>query len=232
MIVIEKLTKKFGDTVAVQIDDLQIHPSEIVGLVGNNGAGKTTLFRLMLDLYQTDSGKVLSNGLDVSKTEDWKWYTGSYIDSGFLVEFFTPEEYFHFIGRCHNMSKNQVADSLSEFEKFMGGEILGKKKYIQSFSMGNKQKIGIIGAMMIHPKMLILDEPFNFLDPSSQLEMRHLLLDFNEKYGITMFLSSHNLEHITEVSSRILLLEKGNLIYDIKNENGEADDTLRTYFNK
>jgi len=232
MIVIEKLTKKFGDNVAVQVDDLQIHPSEIVGLVGNNGAGKTTLFRLMLDLYQTDSGKVLSNGLDVSKTENWKWYTGSYIDSGFLVEFFTPEEYFHFIGRCHNMSKNQVADSLSEFEKFMGGEILGKKKYIQSFSMGNKQKIGIIGAMMIHPKMLILDEPFNFLDPSSQVEMRHLLLDFNEKYGITMFLSSHNLEHITEVSSRILLLEKGTLIYDLKNESGEADDTLRAYFNK
>ena len=230
MLAINNLTKKFDNNIAIQIDNLHIHNKEIVGLVGNNGAGKTTLFRLILDLYETDNGFVESKGRNVAKYEDWKNYTGAFIDEGFLIEFLTPEEYFYFIGKCNNLSKIEIDERLQEFEKFMSGEILEKKKYIYAFSMGNKQKIGIIGAMLKHPEILILDEPFNYLDPSSQIEMKRLLVDFNLKYGTTMILSSHNIEHITDVSTRILLLEKGKLVSDIKNFDNSTILELKNYF--
>lgn len=230
MIQIENLIKQFDNNVAVQIDSLHIKNQEIIGLVGNNGAGKTTLFRLLLDLYETDNGSIESKGRNVAKYEDWKNYTGAFIDEGFLIEFLTPEEYFYFIGKCNGLSKSNVDERLQDFGKFMSGEILGKKKYIHAFSMGNKQKIGIIGAMLKHPEILILDEPFNYLDPSSQIEMKRLLIDFNQKYSTTMLLSSHNLEHITDISTRILLLEKGKLHLDINSIDNSAILELKKYF--
>lgn len=230
MIRINNLKKTFDSNVAVDIQSLSIKQGEVVGIVGNNGAGKTTLLRLILDLYMADRGEVLSKGKNVAKSEDWKWYTGAFIDSGFLIEFLTPEEYFYFIGKCHNLSKADVDNRLVDFEKFMAGEILGKKKYIHAFSMGNKQKIGIIGAMIIQPEILILDEPFNYLDPSSQLEMRRLIKLYNDNQGTTMLLSSHNLEHITDVSSRIVLMEKGRMLEDMKGHSSNVINSLKGYF--
>lgn len=230
MLTINTLTKTFNSNIAIQIEHLHLKNKEIIGLVGNNGAGKTTLFRLLLDLYETDNGSIESKGRNVAKYEDWKNYTGAFIDEGFLIEFLTPEEYFYFIGKCNGLTKPDVDERLQEFEKFMSGEILGKKKYIHAFSMGNKQKIGIIGAMLKHPEILILDEPFNYLDPSSQIEMKRLLIDFNQKYSTTMLLSSHNLEHITDISTRILLLEKGKLHLDINSIDNSAILELKKYF--
>ena len=112
----------------------------------------------------------------------------------------------------------------------MNGEILGKKKYIRNFSSGNKQKIGIIGAMIAQPDILILDEPFNFLDPSSQIEIKRILKRYNANLGTTIILSSHNLEHMVEVSNRVLLMENGKIIKDLHNENGEVEDILKSYF--
>lgn len=230
MITINNLQKQFGNLTAVDIPSLSVGQGEIVGLVGNNGAGKTTLFRLLLDLYKADGGEIQSKGVNVAKSEDWKYYTGAFVDSGFLIEFLTPEEYFYFIGECHDIKKQEVDARLQNFEKFMASEILGKKKYIHALSMGNKQKVGIIGAMLIHPEVLVLDEPFNYLDPSSQVEISRLLVQFNKQYGTTMLLSSHNLEHITDISSRVLLMEKGKVIKDIANSSEELLAELKTYF--
>ena len=230
MINVNNVTKSFNKKVAVNIPYLEIKKGEIIGLVGNNGAGKTTFFRLLLDLIKADSGYINSNGIDVAKTEDWKVYTGSFIDNSFLIEFLTPEEYFTFIGKLFQLKGSELNERLSHFEKFMNGEILDQKKYIRNFSAGNKQKIGIIGAMMINPKILILDEPFNFLDPSSQAEIKKLMQTMNSNYGTTTLISSHNLNHITDLSTRILLMEKGAIIKDIPNKNGEAFTELESYF--
>ena len=230
MINVNNVTKSFNKKVAVNIPYLEIKKGEIIGLVGNNGAGKTTFFRLLLDLIKADSGYINSNGIDVAKTEDWKVYTGSFIDNSFLIEFLTPEEYFTFIGKLFQLKGSELNERLSLFEKFMNGEILDQKKYIRNFSAGNKQKIGIIGAMMINPKILILDEPFNFLDPSSQAEIIKLMRTMNSNYGTTTLISSHNLNHITDLSTRILLMEKGSIIKDIPNKNGEAFTELESYF--
>lgn len=230
MIKIDNLTKYFGENKALDIKQLQIAGGSIVGLVGNNGAGKTTMLRLILDLCKANSGSVLSAGKDVSKFEEWKEYTGSFLDSGYLIEFLKPEEYFTLIGELNHISKEDLQVRLSKFDAFMNGEILGKKKLIKNYSAGNKQKIGIVAAMITNPKVLLLDEPFNFLDPSSQMEMLRLLRDLNKEFGTTMILSSHNIELVSEISSRIILLEKGMVKKDISASADEAIEELRTYF--
>jgi ABC-2 type transport system ATP-binding protein len=232
MIEINNLEKTFNNKTAVNISSLTINKGEVVGLIGNNGAGKTTTFRLMLDLIQSDTGYVNINGTDVSKNENWKNITGSFIDSNFLIDFFTPDEYFTFIGKLYKLSDTEIKERLKKFDKFMSGEILNQKKYIRHFSSGNKQKIGIIGAMFINPEILILDEPFNYLDPSSQIEMKNLLQWLNTQFNTTIIISSHNLNYINDVSSRILLMEKGIIIKDVDNKNSENTSDIYQYFNQ
>ncbi len=242
-IIIDNLKKTFGDKTAVDISHYEIGDGEMLGLVGNNGAGKSTLFRLMLDLVKADTGSILMQAsaaeqtegmaeqpVDVSTTESWKEWTGAFVDESFLIDYLTPDEYFQFIGRISGRTVNEVNDFLSEFEQFMAGEVMGQKKLIRNLSAGNKQKVGIIGAMLLQPKILILDEPFNFLDPSSQSAIKHLLRDYNARTGATILISSHNLQHTVDICPRIALLEHGVIIQDIDNANGEATEALENYF--
>lgn len=230
-ITIRHLKKTFGSKTAIDMESYSIQPGEIVGLVGNNGAGKTTLFRLMLDLLRADRGTVELDGVDVSRSEEWKRHTGAYIDSSFLIDYLTPKEYFHFIGKMYGMDKETTNEQLKPFERFMNGEIIEERKLIRNFSAGNQQKIGIIAAMIHHPKLLILDEPFNFLDPSSQSLIKHLLQDYNKHTGATILISSHNLNHTTDICRRIALLEKGIILRDLINEDHSAEQELDNYFN-
>ena len=231
MIIIDKLKKNFGEKIAVDIEHYEINQGDMLGLVGNNGAGKTTLFRIMLDLLKADDGKVIINDIDVSQSEDWKSITGAFIDDGFLIDYLTPEEYFYFIGEMYGLKKEEVDERLIPFERFMSGEVIGHKKLIRNYSAGNKQKIGIISAMLHYPQLLILDEPFNFLDPSSQSIIKHLLKKYNEEHQATVIISSHNLNHTVDVCPRIALLEHGVIIRDIINEDNSAEKELEDYFN-
>ncbi len=179
MIIIDKLKKNFGEKIAVDIEHYEINQGDMLGLVGNNGAGKTTLFRIMLDLLKADDGKVIINDIDVSQSEDWKSITGAFIDDGFLIDYLTPEEYFYFIGKMYGLKKEEVDERLIPFERFMRGEVIGHKKLIRNYSAGNKQKIGIISAMLHYPQLLILDEPFSFsiqvLSLSSNICSRNIM---------------------------------------------------------
>jgi len=227
---IENLKKCFGEKVAVNISEFTIHDGEVLGLVGNNGAGKSTLFRLMLDLIKADEGRVLMGDTDVSKTEEWKDWTGAYVDDSFLIDYLTPDEYLQFIARITGKTEQELQNFLADFEHFMAGEVCGQKKLIRNLSAGNKQKLGIVAAMLLHPKILILDEPFNFLDPSSQSAIKHLLTKYNQETGATILVSSHNLQHTVDICPRIALLENGVIIRDIANHNGEAIAELENYF--
>ena len=222
-ITIEQLKKNFGAKVAADIENYTIQSGDMLGLVGNNGAGKTTLFRLILDLLKADSGSICIGNFNVSKSEEWKNVTGAFIDDSFLIDYLTPEEYFYFIGKMYGLKKEEVEERLKPFERFMNGEVTGQKKLIRNFSAGNKQKIGIISAMLHYPQLLILDEPFNFLDPSSQSVIKHLLKKYNEEHNATVIISSHNLNHTVDVCPRIALLEHGTIIRDIRNENNSAE---------
>ena len=235
---IESLKKEYGEKVALDIPELTIQSGELVGLVGNNGAGKTTLLRLVLDLIKATEGHVYSNGIDVAspaptrgESEAWKYYTGSFVDGRFLIDFYTPEEYFALIGRLYGIPQSTIDQRLEDFRQLMHDEILGTHKYLHDFSEGNRQKIGIIGAMLIHPKVLLLDEPFNYLDPSSQIVVARLIQQMNRDLGTTVIISSHNLNFVSDISTRILLLEKGHVIKDLPNIEGSATQELNDYFN-
>ena len=242
MITINNLKKAFGKTIACDIPEFTINDGDILGLVGNNGAGKTTLFRMILDLLKPDEGIIsfilpspLGEGLrgeaiNPAESEEWKDQTGAYVDEGFLIDFLTPEEYFAFLGKVNNLSQEEVDERLKPYERLASDEIFGQKKLIRNLSAGNKQKVGIIAALFMTPKLVILDEPFNFLDPSSQNVLKHVLTNYAKENHATLLISSHNLAHTIDISSRIALLEKGRIIKDMPNSNGSAQTELEDYF--
>lgn len=215
MISISNLQKRYKDITVVDIAALDIHEGEVIGLVGNNGAGKTTFFRLLLDLIRANDGQILSKGKPVTSSEDWKAYTAAYIDEGFLIDYLTPEEYFYFVGKLNQLSPADVDDFLQGYAVFFDDAILKKGKYIRDFSKGNQFKIGIIAALLTHPELLILDEPFANLDPSTQLRLVEMIKTLAVNKRMCIIVSSHDINHVSEVSSRILLMEKGKIIKDI-----------------
>ena len=230
MITISNLKKAFGETIACDIPEFTINDGDILGLVGNNGAGKTTLFRMILDLLKPDEGTVSINSINPAESEEWKDQTGAYVDEGFLIDFLTPEEYFAFLGKVNNITQEEVDERLKPYERLASDEISGQKKLIRNLSAGNKQKVGIIAALFMKPKLVILDEPFNFLDPSSQNILKHVLTTYAKDNNATLLISSHNLAHTIDSSTRIALLEKGRIIRDLPNESGSAKTELENYF--
>jgi ABC-2 type transport system ATP-binding protein len=228
MIEANNLTKVYGNIIVLAIQNLKIDKGESFGLVGNNGAGKTTFFSLILDIIKANSGNVLSKGKDVKMSEHWKDYTGAYLDESFIIDFLTPEEYFEFIGTLHGLTKQQTKDKIQTYSDFFNGEILDKKKFIRELSKGNQKKVGIIGALLPDPEILVLDEPFPHLDPSSVIRLKRMLKELHEK-GVTLLISSHDLNHVTEVCDRIVLLEKGKIINDIETNDTTLKD-LEKYF--
>ncbi len=229
---IYNLIKSYNNNIVLNIPQLTIKSGEITGLVGNNGAGKTTLLRLLLDLIKANQGYILNNNTNVSKDDKWKEYTGSFIDGRFLIDFYTPKEYFLFIGAIYNLTPKIIYERLNEFNSFTNNEIFDTHKYLRNFSEGNRQKIGIIGALLINPQVLILDEPFNHLDPTSQIMLSEIIQQVNKKYNSTIIISSHNLNFISDISSRILILEKGCVTKDMNGHNNNTLNELNNYFNK
>jgi ABC-2 type transport system ATP-binding protein len=229
MIEIKDLKKVYNGAIVVNVPDIHIKKGESVGLVGNNGAGKTTLFRVMLDLIRAEAGQVLSNGENVAGHENWKNYTASYLDEGFLIDYLTPEEYFYFIGGLHQQSRAHVDDFLAGLADFFNGEILKKGKYIRDLSKGNQCKVGVASCLLQNPELLMLDEPFANIDPSTQFRLKSILKDLNKNKGVTTLISSHDLNHITDVCDRILLMEKGVIIKDIATSSSTLNE-LEEYF--
>lgn len=227
---LNNLKKQYNSNVVLDVPSLAIGGGELVGLVGNNGAGKTTMMRLMLDLIQATSGSVTVDNMNVAEDPAWKSVTGSYLDSTFLIDIYTPEEFFGFVAEAYDISEQDLKLRLQEYEALMNGEILGTGKLIHDFSNGNRQKIGIIAAMIVNPQLLVLDEPFNYLDPSSQIVVAKLISKMNRDLGTTVVVSSHNLNSINDICDRILLLDKGRVMMDKPHVPGSADQELEDYF--
>jgi len=210
------LQKDYNGTTVLNLPELTIEKGEVFGLVGNNGAGKTTFFSLLLDLIRATRGKVIINEIPVAKSEDWKEQVSAYIDESFTIGYLTPDEYFNFIGELRNLNTTDVHAFLEKFADFFKDEIVGKKKYIRDLSKGNQKKVGVVGAFMGNPEVIILDEPFANLDPSSQYQLRNIIKEIGKQKDKTILISSHDLDHVTDVCSRIVILEKGEVVRDVQ----------------
>lgn len=229
MINIENIEKVYNGKRVLNIQSLSIPEGQCFGLVGNNGAGKTTLFSLLLDLISATNGEITNHDVKVSKSEEWKNVTSAFLDESFLISYLTPEEYFYFIGDLRGVSKTQVDEFLTQFEELFNGEILNQKKYIRDLSKGNQKKVGVIAALIGNPKVLILDEPFANLDPTTQFRLKKILKNQVAKQHQTILISSHDLKHTTEVCDRIVLLEKGEILKDL-NTTPETLKELEHFF--
>ena len=216
MIRIEHLKKRYEDTTVLNIAEMDIPKGQVFGLVGNNGAGKTTLFSLLLDLIQATDGTVAIDQVDVSTSEDWKTNTAAFLDDSFLIGYLTPEEYFYFIGELRKVSKEEVDELLSGYADFFNDEILNKNKYIRDLSNGNQKKVGVVATFIGAPELLILDEPFANLDPTTQIRLKELLTEKGKDPNTTILISSHDIQHVTEVCERIAVLEKGEIVKDLQ----------------
>ena len=216
MITIENLSKIYGSQQVLNIENLEIPTGQSFGLVGNNGAGKTTLFSLLLDLIQPTTGHIINNEVQVNTSENWKPFTSSFIDETFLIGYLTPEEYFYFIGDLRGQNKADVDALLAQYQDFFHGEILGQKKYLRDLSKGNQKKAGIVASFIGNPKVVILDEPFANLDPTTQIRLKQIIKDLAAQQDVTVLVSSHDLIHVTEVCERIVVLNKGEVVRDIE----------------
>ncbi|AMC11244.1 ATP-binding protein [Lutibacter profundi] len=229
MISVTNLTKKYNNVQVLNIEALEIPDGQAFGLVGNNGAGKTTFFNLILDLISPTTGFITNKNIQVNKSEDWKPFTAAFIDESFLIGYLTPEEYFYFIGELRGMNKADVDTFLAQFSEIFNDEILGKKKYLRDLSKGNQKKAGIVAALIGNPEVIVLDEPFANLDPTTQIRLKLLLKELTKNNNSTVLISSHDLGHITEVCERIVVLDKGNVVKDLKTSK-ETLKELESYF--
>jgi ABC-2 type transport system ATP-binding protein len=231
MIKIENISKVYNGVTVLSVPQLEIPAGQCFGLVGNNGAGKTTLFSLLLDLIEPNSGNVTNKEIVVNKSENWKPFTSAFIDESFLIGYLTPEEYFYFIGDLRGKNKADVDAFLAPFEELFNDEILNKKKYIRDLSKGNQKKVGIVAALIGNPEVIILDEPFANLDPTTQFRLKAIIKEMAATKKVTIIISSHDLIHTTEVCSRIVVLNKGEMVKDIQT-NAETLKELETFFSE
>ena len=229
MITIDNISKKYGKAVVLNVETITIPKGQSFGLVGNNGAGKTTLFNILLDLIRPTKGKITNNNVEVNTSEDWKNFTGSFIDESFLIGYLTPEEYFEFVGDLRGMNKADVTAFIAKFDVFFNDEIIGKKKYLRDLSKGNQKKAGIVAALMGAPQVVVLDEPFANLDPTTQIRLKKILKELTDNKEITLLVSSHDLSHVTEVCDRIVVLDKGIVVKDIETSTATLQE-LESYF--
>ena len=217
MIQVNNISKSYNNGVKVlNINNLEIPKGQSFGLVGNNGAGKTTFFSLLLDLIQPTTGFIKNNEIQVNTSEAWKPFTAAFIDESFLIGYLTAEEYFYFIGDLRNQNKADVDALLAKHEEFFNGEILNSKKYLRDLSKGNMKKVGIIATLIGNPEVVILDEPFANLDPTTVNRLKKIIKDLSQNPNVTVLVSSHDLVHTVEVCNRIVALNKGEIVKDIQ----------------
>jgi ABC-2 type transport system ATP-binding protein len=229
MIQVHQISKTYNNTTVLKIDNLEIKKGESFGLVGNNGAGKTTFFSLLLDLIQPTTGHIKNGTAQVNISENWKPYTASFLDESFLIGYLTPEEYFYFIGDLRGQNKADVDALLQKHIEFFNGEILNGKKYLRDLSKGNMKKVGIIATLIGNPEVIILDEPFANLDPTTVNRLKKIIKNLADDPNVTVLVSSHDLQHTVDVCNRIVALNKGEIVKDIQTSS-ETLQELEAFF--
>jgi len=209
----EALTKIYGHHKALDNFSMHIPKGAIYGLVGKNGAGKTTLFRLICGLQEATSGDYTLYGVSSRKHE----ILNARKEMGAVIE--TPAIYLDMSATDNLKGQYRILgirsfDTIPELLKMVGLENTGRKK-ARNFSLGMRQRLGIAIALVGNPRFLVLDEPINGLDPQGIIEMRQLLLNLNQQYGITILVSSHILDELSRLATHYGFIDNGKMIKEI-----------------
>lgn len=206
---VKNLTKKFGKRVILDQVSVTLEEGEVVGLVGPNGAGKSTFIKSILGLYNIDEGDVKICGFDV-----YKQHRDALSKVGCIVE--NPDMYQNISGRknlkicalMNDLPKNTDIDLVVHLVR-MESRIDDK---VKTYSLGMKQRLGLASALLNHPKLLILDEPINGLDPQGIMELRQIVRDLSKKDKMTVLISSHILAEIEQMCDRIIMIDQGKIV--------------------
>lgn len=209
----EALTKIYGHHKALDNFFMHIPKGAIYGLVGKNGAGKTTLLRLICGLQEVTSGEYTLYGISSRKRE----ILNARKEMGAVIE--TPAVYLDMSATGNLKEQYRILgirsfDTIPELLKMVGLENTGRKK-ARNFSLGMRQRLGIAIALVGNPRFLVLDEPINGLDPQGIIEMRQLLLNLNQQYGMTILVSSHILDELSRLATHYGFIDNGKMIKEI-----------------
>ena len=218
---IKNLKKSYNNKRVLDIDSLEIKEGSIYGLIGRNGAGKSTLMKLILGLVKKDEGiiKVFGQELNSKKQKESNKNLGALIENPSFYDHLTGYENLEIICSLKGIKKEEISKTLD----LVGLSNVDKKK-ARNYSLGMKQRLGIAMALIGNPKLLILDEPINGLDPQGIEEMRNLFKDIVKNTSTSILISSHILDEIEKISSHIGILKDGKLSY-----NGSLEDYRRLH---
>jgi ABC-2 type transport system ATP-binding protein len=223
----EKLTKKFGETIAVDAVSINVREGEIYGFLGLNGAGKTTTIRLLLGMIKPDSGTISLFGQHPKQGSQLWNNVGYLVETPFSYPNLTVlenlEVFYHLRGLKDRSQINRIITVL-QLEQYKNR----KAKYL---SLGNSQRLGLAKALIHNPELLILDEPINGLDPAGIVEIREYLKELVHHHNTSIFLSSHILSEISKVATRIGIVHNGKLIKEINTNELENQIIKRLFIN-
>ena len=218
------ITKKYGNQVAVNNVNMTIKKGEIYGFIGQNGAGKTTLIRLITGLIHKTGGEIeLLGATGEAELNKSRTMIGSLIETPSFYTNMTARENLEVSRLVRNIPGKKCIDEVLEL---VGLKDIEKKK-VKNFSLGMRQRLGIANALMGNPKLLILDEPINGLDPMGIVEIRELLKKINKEKDMTILISSHILSELSELATTYGIISNGKLIEEITSE--ELAEKCRQY---
>lgn len=218
------ITKKYGNQIAVNNVNMTIKKGEIYGFIGQNGAGKTTLIRLITGLIHKTNGDIeLLGASSENELNKARTMVGSLIETPSFYNNMTARENLEVSRRIRNIPGNKCVDEVLEL---VGLKNIEKKK-VKNFSLGMKQRLGIANAIMGNPRLLILDEPINGLDPMGIIEIRELLKKINKEKDMTILISSHILSELSELATTYGIISNGKLIEEITSQ--ELKEKCRKY---
>ena len=207
---IANVSKAFGDTRALTNFSLSIPQGGVYGLLGPNGAGKSTLLRVVLGLIRADKGAVKLLG-EVGTGPELLRRTGSLIETPNFWPTLTARGVLDVLGRLSGV-KDRAAPIEAVLERVGIADAADRR--VHGFSVGMKQRLGLAAALLTGPEVLILDEPTNGMDPNGVTEMRRLLRELADKDGVTVILSSHNLDEVRRLCDRVAIMDHGKLVYE------------------
>lgn len=209
---INSLNKSYKKTTVLRSLNLTVENNIIMGLLGPNGHGKSTTINILAGVVRKDSGIVKINGKEIDYTDfDYKKSVGFVLEKSMLIDKLSAEEYLTFVAMMYNLDKDEIKGKTKELINFLDLENT-QGKWIESFSAGMKKKISLAAAIIHKPKILILDEPFENIDPLSRKNIKDLLLDLKNK-GTTILLTSHSLYEVENFCDKVAIINNGEVVY-------------------